>query len=945
MSPTLIVDLLVHQFAEHARVRPGQPAVAGPGGAICYGELEHRASQIAAGLQAQGIGAGDIVGLCLDWTPDLLAALIGTWQVGAAYVPLDPALPAARLTGITDSARPAAVIAPPHWQSTFDATKQRVVAPAELLAAGRNRRTATPIDPAALAYVMYTSGTTGKPKGVMVSHGNIAGLFAPFHARFRWSPDDVWTLYHSYGFGYSVWETWGALTSGACLVPVPLAMRADPLQLHALLAQQRVTVLSQTPSAFRQTVLHEDFALPELPDLRLVALSGEALPAADLRRWFGIRGRPRPQLINTYAVTETGGQATCKVYEQHDANSGEPGDVGAPLPGVEVRLLDSSGDEVEAGAVGELYVGGPGIAQGYLGDAALAAERFVKLPTTTGARRFYRTGDLARRVANGSLVFTGRVDSQFKWRGYRIEAAEVEAALQAHPAVREAALAVRGDGDQARLVGYYVTGDVAPADHEPEFWPAVGPYQVYDQFLYDLMSTDDERLARFREAYMQAAPGRVVLDIGTGEHALLARLCAEAGARHVYAVEVLPEAAERAQETVARLGLAGRITVIAGDMASVQLPEPAEVATQGIIGNIGSADGIIPIWNAARHAFATDCIPVPARCRTWIAPAELPAGLAAQPAFSPLAQRYAALAYDQVGGPFDIRLCVRNFPADGLLADAHAFEDLDFSDVLAPPVTGEAGFVTRRAGRLDGFLLWTEVDTGAGSSLDYLDNQQAWLPVFFPLPEGGVAVAAREVIDVAWARDDASGPCPDYRIDARVRGEQYTYITRHQETELNGTALHRRLHASAGVTGPDQLRAWLTARVPAYMVPTAWIPLPALPLNANGKLDRDQLPAPGRARPSLAAPAVPPRDPLEEQLAGIWCTALALDGVGVDDNFFDLGGDSIAAVRVISMVQRELDAPVGLAALFDAPTVATLAARLRDQGKGFKPAAVEEGIL
>jgi len=940
------MEPLFRQFAAHARAHPERPALAGPGGAVSYGELADRANRVAAGLQAQDIGPGDVVGLCLDWTPELLAAVIGTWQAGAAYVPLDPALPVARLTTIADAVRPAGVIAPPHWQGPFAATKLRLFAPDELLAAGRVRVAAVRDDPARLAYVMYTSGTSGAPKGVMVSQGNLAGLFAPFRERFGWCADDVWSLYHSYAFGYSIWETWGALTSGACLVPVPGAMRADPLQLHALLAEQRVTILSQTPSAFRQTVLHESFGLGQLPDLRLVALSGEAVPAADLHRWFAGRPADGPQLINTYAVTETGGQVTCKIYAAADVDGNEPGDVGKPLPGIDVQLLDAQGRDAGDAQLGELYIGGPGVALGYLRDATLTAERFVNLAAPGGEQRFYRTGDFARRAADGSLLFAGRADAQFKWRGYRIEAAEVEAALQAHPAVREAAVALKGNAEQSRLVGYYVAAGSTRAANEPEFWPAVGPYQVYDEFLYGLMSTDDARLARFREAYAQAAPGRVVLDIGTGEHALLARLCAEAGARHVYAVEVLPEAAARARETVASLGLSERITVIEADMAAMQLPEPAELATQGIIGNIGSADGIIPIWNAARRAFAPGCIPVPARCRTWIAPAELPSRLLEQPAFSPLAQSYAERVYERCGGLFDIRLCVRNFPAAGLLAAGAEFEDLDFHEELVPPAAGQAEFSARRGGRLDGFLLWTEVDTGSGAPLDYLDNQQAWLPVFFPLPDGGIPVTADEGIELNWRREDGDGLCPDYRLDVRVAGIRHTCISRHLETRLNSTALHRRLHAAANrIVGPEQLRGWLDARLPSYMVPTAWLQVPALPLNANGKLHRDQLPEPHRARPALAAPAVPPRDPLEAQLAAIWRRALDLDAVGVEDNFFDLGGDSIAAVRVISMVQRELDAPVGLAALFDGPTVAALAVTLRAQGHGLSPVAIEEGVL
>lgn len=382
-------------------------------------------------------------------------------------------------------------------------------------------------------------------------------------------------------------------------------------------------------------------------------------------------------------------------------------------------------------------------------------------------------------------------------------------------------------------------------------------------------------------------------------------------------------------------------------MDAVTLASPIELATQGIIGNIGSADGIIPIWNAARRFFAPGCIAVPARCRSRVAPAELPATLAANPAFTPLAQQYAERVYEERGGAFDIRLCVRNFPADGLLAPGAEFEDLDFDGELAPPATGETKFFARRAGRVDGLLIWTEVDLGNGKALDYLANQQAWLPVFLPLPDGGVNVVAGEAIELSWQRDDAVGLCPDYRVTVRLASGVHVCISRHLETATNTTQLHRELHArsAAGDPGPERLRAWLADRVPDYMLPTAWVSLQALPLNANGKLDRAQLPAPGHARPALAAAVVPPRDELEVKLTAIWRQALELDALGVEDNFFDLGGDSVAAVRVISMVQRELDAPVGLAALFDAPTVADLAAVLREHAGGSGPVAMEEGVL
>jgi acyl carrier protein len=666
-----------------------------------------------------------------------------------------------------------------------------------------------------------------------------------------------------------------------------------------------------------------------------------------VERWFRRLGEHDTRLINTYAVTETGGQVTCRVYAAGEGAEQEPDSVGRPLPGVEIRLLDGEGREAEEGETGELYVAGPGIAQGYLDDIELTQSRFVHLDAGDDSTRFYRTGDLARRTARGELVFAGRADGQLKWHGYRIETTEIESVVQAHPAVREAAVALRGPADNARLVGYYVTGESASDENATELWPAVGPYQVYDEFLYDLMSTDDVRVDRLRQAYARHARGRVVLDIGTGENALLARLCIDAGARHVYAVEVLAEAAARARETVEALGLKDRITVIEGDIAAVDLPEPVDLVTQGLVGNIGSADGIIPIWNAARRHFGRDMIPVPARCRTRIALAELPDSLEQSPAFTPVARRYAQRVFDKRGGAFDIRLCVRNFPPDGLLTQGAVFEDLDFAGELAPVNRGTARLRAQRRGRVDGLLLWTEVDAGDGAAVDYLENQQAWLPVFLPLPDGGVNVEAGLVADLRWWRDDAAGLCPDYHLELHLESAAHTISSRHQESDAGTTRLHRQLLAAPENTavGPERLREWVAEHLPAYMVPGAWVRLPALPLNTNGKLDRDRLPDPGRSRPALAAAPVVPRDALEHKLAAIWREALDLEALGVDDNFFDLGGDSLAAVRVISRVQRELNAPVGLAALFDAPTVADLAASLRGHIPSGTSAPMEEGVL
>jgi len=278
---------------------------------------------------------------------------------------------------------------------------------------------------------------------------------------------------------------------------------------------------------------------------------------------------------------------------------------------------------------------------------------------------------------------------------------------------------------------------------------------------------------------------------------------------------------------------------------------------------------------------------------------------------------------------------------------------LDFTAALPVDDDGDATFRARRAGRLDGFVLWTVVES-AGVTADAFAAQRAWLPVFIPLPAGGVDVADGARIVAAWRRRTATGVCPDYFIDGVADGVAFACVSRHAETATGTTALHRALAASrpADDLSPEALRAWLARRIPDYMVPAAWVRLARLPVNTHGKLDRAALPEPGRGRPPLATPRVPPADTAERRLAEAWSEILGIDDIGRDDDFFDLGGDSVAAVRLTSTLQRWVDAPVPLAAVFEAPTVARLADWLRAQGAATPawPApggglAVEEGEL
>ncbi|MET9497723.1 amino acid adenylation domain-containing protein [Streptomyces sp. NPDC006552] len=464
-APAVPDVTLVQLFEEQAARHADRTAVTCESGALTYRELNARANRLARHLVARGVGPESLVGVCLDRSADLVVALLAVLKAGGAYLPVDPATPAERIahmvedarpvllltTGATDAARSLAETLP---QVHLDASAALAAYPdADLTDAERR----APLRPAHPAYVIYTSGSTGRPKGVLIPHRNVVGLFTATRDGFAFGADDVWTLFHSYAFDFSVWELWGPLLHGGRLVVVPFDVSRSPADFLRLVARERVTVLNQTPSAFYQLIQADAEAPGTELALRYVVFGGEALDLHRLADWYTRHAPDAPVLVNMYGITETTVHVTWTDLDAGSAERDGAGVIGRAVPGLRAHVLDADLRPAPTGVTGELYVSGYGQARGYHGRPALTAERFVACPFGAPGERMYRTGDLVRWSATGQLVYAGRADTQVKIRGFRIELGEIEQVLAQHPGVAQTVAVVReNQEDDRRIVAYAV---------------------------------------------------------------------------------------------------------------------------------------------------------------------------------------------------------------------------------------------------------------------------------------------------------------------------------------------------------------------------------------------------------------------------------------------------------------------------------------------------------
>ncbi len=458
-TPVSVPELLAAQVAR----TPEAVAVTFEGRSLTYRDLDEAANRLAHLVVAHGAGPGQCVALLFSRSVEAIVAILAVLKTGAAYLPIDAAMPAARIEFMLDDAAPLVAITTADWRSRLEGHDVVVV---DVDDPRIDTQPSTPLPapaPDDLAHIIYTSGTTGTPKGVAVTHHNVAQLFDSLEVGVELGPEQVWSQCHSYAFDFSVWEIWGALLHGGRLVVVPESVARSPDDFHALLVSEQVSVLTQTPSAVAALS-------PEGLESAALVIGAEPCPAELVDRWA-----PGRVMVNVYGPTETTMWASKSAPLV--AGSGVP-PIGSPVPGAAFFVLDGWLRPVPVGVVGELYVAGRGVGCGYWRRAGLTGSRFVACPFGGPGARMYRTGDLVCWGADGQLGYLGRADEQVKIRGYRIELGEVRAALAGCAGVGQAVVIAREDrpGDK-RLVGY-VTGTADPAQLRGQLAQRLPTYMV-----------------------------------------------------------------------------------------------------------------------------------------------------------------------------------------------------------------------------------------------------------------------------------------------------------------------------------------------------------------------------------------------------------------------------------------------------------------------------------
>ncbi|AGP53603.1 non-ribosomal peptide synthetase [Streptomyces rapamycinicus] len=997
-------DPLHAEVMAQARRTPGRTAVITPGRTLDYAELTGRARAVAAALTTSGSVPGERVAIVMDKGWEQVVAVLGVLLARGAYLPVDTTQPALRRDTVLRDAGVRLVLTQSRLAPTLGlppGTMALAVDTMEPAAQGTPAAGAPGADPDDLAYVIYTSGSTGTPKGVMISHGAARNTVDDINSRFAVGPDDRVLGLAQLGFDLSVYDIFGPLAVGGALVLPEASRRGDPTHWAALVREHGISVWNSVPA---QLQMFQEYLRTEpaagAGRLRLAMLSGDWIPVTlpDAVRALV----PGLSVVSLGGATEAAIWSICHPIDTVDPELGSI-PYGRPLANQSFLVLDPLMRNCPEHVTGELYIGGAGLALGYLGDEQRTAERFVKHPHS--GERLYRTGDMGRRMANGEIEFLGRVDGQVKLNGHRVELAEVEAALQGHPAAQLAAAVIHEEGGGRRLVAFAETARIEPSA-PPASWQTT--------------PADQAALASGMAEGVRGEDVRAMC-AALEESALLsmARLLRERG------LFAAADGVHTTDEIIAASGAAPDhhylvrrwLTALADEGRLVHDPvadswcglEPAdERSIQAVRERIDALEPVVG-WGAALVRFHRDC----ERHLGDLLSGELPLRdllfpegrleTAAAAYRNNLISRYnnaatiAAVRAIVAGhrGPGPVRVleigagiggtsaelipALADLPVDYHFTDvSHFFLNAAQEAFAAHPWVRYGLFDLNADHRAQGFRP-NSADIVVAANV--LHNAVHAGEMFEKLRE--LIAPGGWLVFIDATRDTYRGMTSMEFNDGLTgfaderAGTGATFFTRRQWLDLLDAAgadsalclpapesalaqigqqvFAARFKADRAAVTPAELHAHLAERLPAYMIPVDIQVVDAIPLTGNGKVDRAKLTdlagqdAPGAA---AAGGGAAPRDELERALADLWARVLQVPSVGRDADFFSLGGDSLLVAQLVGRMRERLPQLAGvswddlLRMVLNRPTVAALADRLRaaeaPAGLGAEPSPLVE---
>lgn len=870
--------LCIHeQFERQVKLSPDAVALVFNEQQITYGELNEQANQLAHYLKNQkNITPDTLVGLCFERSIEMIIGVLAILKSGGAYVPLDPAYPSERLEYMIKDTALTCVLSQQSLLTQLPVIEKRAVCldspDVQIHLAAQSKEdlpvSQTGVTPADLAYIIYTSGSTGKPKGVLQVHQNVGRLFDATDRDFAFGNKDVWPLFHSIAFDFSVWEIWGALFYGGKLLVIDTATTQSPEDFIKLCQKERVSVLNQTPSAFKlfAQIANEQQAL--FPALRYVIFGGEALQLESLQEWWNRYGEDQPQLINMYGITETTVHVTYKRLRLDDVGRSP---IGHGLKDQVLYLLDKNLNPVPKGVVGELYVGGAGLARGYLNLPQLTQERFIQNPfQKQPTERLYKTGDFMRYLCNGELEYLGRTDEQVKVRGFRIELGEIEHQLLKCPNINAciATTYPAANGDQ-NIVAYFVNEQ--KNEDTPE-QPAL--YVLPNNRAIAYQNTQEVNFL-YQEIYQNHA--YVVPDVVLEKDAIVIDVGANIGIFSLFINDICPN-------------------------AQVHCFEPVAPVYESLS------------YNAQKHGHNIKTYPY------GISDREKSQQISFYPNNTVMSGSYGDVEADKDL----VRQFMLNRNTDSIDNDAlNQVVDSRFDKIeLECEFKTLSQFIAeQKLTTID--LLKVDVEK---AELDVLNgiSCEDW---------NKIQQIIIEVHDIGGRLEKISRLLESQGFKIRVAQEDdaqntLLYSLSGTKKTVNSSRFEAYLRqvekASQYVLQPEKLdapslRRYMRSVLPDYMVPGAFVQLDAFPLTTNGKVDRKALPDPVTNR--LKTEYLAPSNEKQAILCDIWQQLLGIERVSITDNFFALGGHSLMASRLVARIEQTLNISMPLKDVFILPTL------------------------